>query len=317
MAKRDRTGKNNAFFGKHHTQEAKEAISETQKKYAATPKGYAQIIKASKLSKTPMAIAKCSASNMGRIPWNKGLTKESDPRVMLWSKPQAEEHKRKRLEAQKVYLSTPEGKKNLQRATLASHTPTAIARCSESLKKLSQNPAMKAKRAEITKRLWQNPKYRERILAAITLAHNTPAYLVGASKRSKQNWENPVYIAKMIKSLAIKPNKLELILQTILDKHFPAFKYNGDYRLGVSLSRMIPDFVNINGKKEVIEVFGDHWHSTKRTKETNNWKDTELGKIMAYGSIGYKCLVVWEKELKNPQAVIKKIRRWQNGKKGK
>ena len=248
MTKRDRTGKNNAFFGKHHTQEAKEAMSIGHKKYVATPEGYAQILEASKLSCTPEAIVKSNAANMGRIAWNKGLTKESDSRVMLWSKPQSEEHKRKRAEAQKTYY---------------------------------QNPIAKAKRAETTKKLWQDPKY----------------------------------IKKMFKALAIKPNKPELALQSILDKHFPEFKYNGDYSLGITLTGMIPDFININGKKQVIELFGTYWHSPKRAGK--NWKGTELGKIMAYSSIGYKCLIIWENELKNPQAINEKIRRWQNGEKGR
>ena len=70
---------------------------------------------------------------------------------------------------------------------------------------------------------------------------------------------------------------------------------------------MIPDFVYVNGAKEVIELFGNYWHSAK---VADSWKRTELGKIMAYNSIGYKCLVIWESELKDRETVISKIKHW-------
>lgn len=70
---------------------------------------------------------------------------------------------------------------------------------------------------------------------------------------------------------------------------------------------MRPDFANCNGKKDVIEVFGDYWHSAKVTKE--HWERTELGKMMTYGSLGYRCLVIWERELNNlpEEEIVKKI----------
>ena len=91
-----------------------------------------------------------------------------------------------------------------------------------------------------------------------------------------------------------KPTMPEQRIKAILDRHFPEFKYNGNANLGVVLGSMIPDFVNTNGKKQVIEVFGDYYHG----KLCNTWKNSELGKKMAYNSIGYKCLVLWEHEIK-------------------
>lgn len=126
-------------------------------------------------------------------------------------------------------------------------------------------------------------------------------------KASRQRWQNPEYVKRWMKANKISPTKPELELQAILDEHFPDFKYNGDFRLGISLASLIPDFVNINGKKQVIEMFGYYWHTNARV---NKWSRTELGKIMAYNSIGYKCLVIWQNELKDKEAVVSKIRKW-------
>jgi len=81
----------------------------------------------------------------------------------------------------------------------------------------------------------------------------------------------------------------------IVSEHFPDFKYNGNGELSVVLAGMIPDFINTNGRKQVIEVFGDYYHG----KICKNWKNSELGKKMAYNSLGYKCLVIWEREIKD------------------
>jgi len=92
-----------------------------------------------------------------------------------------------------------------------------------------------------------------------------------------------------------KPTNPEQTIIGITDKYFPQFKYNGNGNLGVTLARMVPDFVNVNGKKQVIEVFGDYHHTVLAT----NWKKTELGKKMAYNSVGYDCLVLWQSEIKS------------------
>ena len=78
--------------------------------------------------------------------------------------------------------------------------------------------------------------------------------------------------------------------------------------LGITLAGLVPDFVNIDGKKEIIEVFGDYWHDS--TKRDLSWHATELGRIMAYQAIGYKCLIIWEHELKelSEEQLINKIK---------
>jgi endogenous inhibitor of DNA gyrase (YacG/DUF329 family)/very-short-patch-repair endonuclease len=100
------------------------------------------------------------------------------------------------------------------------------------------------------------------------------------------------------------PNRPELALQKLLDNYFPnTWKYTGDGSFLVGWYN--PDFVNCNGCKDIIELFGDYWHSMKVIKK--KWARTELGRVMAYNSLGYRCLVIWEYELKNEDAVVAKI----------
>lgn len=108
-----------------------------------------------------------------------------------------------------------------------------------------------------------------------------------------------------IRKLHPKPNKPERRLMGMLDSYFPhEWKYAGDGSILINWYN--PDFVNRNGKKLVIELFGDYWHGRRVEK----WQDTELGKIMAYNSLGYRCLVIWEHELKDEQAVVAKIKQF-------
>lgn len=111
-------------------------------------------------------------------------------------------------------------------------------------------------------------------------------------------------VRKIIRSNKLKPNKAELRLQTILDTHFPnKWKFVGDGQFIVG--GLCPDFLNINSKKQLIELYGSYWHSEKRLR---NWKSTELGRVMHYNSYGFKCLIIWESELKAEAQLVEKIR---------
>ena len=115
-------------------------------------------------------------------------------------------------------------------------------------------------------------------------------------------------IHKIFKANQAKPNKQEIKLQAILNNYFPSeWKFVGDGQL--IIGGLCPDFTNINGRKCLIELFGDYWHSAKVIK---NWTRTEIGRIMYYNSYGYKCLIIWEHELRNEEAVVEKIKQWQN-----
>jgi GDP-mannose 4,6-dehydratase len=117
-----------------------------------------------------------------------------------------------------------------------------------------------------SKRLWQDDEYRNKVVHNTMMANN------------------------------ISPNKAETKLMNILNEVCPnEFKYTGNGE--VVIHGFNPDFTNINGKKKLIELFGDYWHKG----ENPNRKKT------IYKQYGFDCLVIWEHELKDENIVRNKL----------
>lgn len=161
--------------------------------------------------------------------------------------------------------------------------------------------------SRVIKNMWQDPEYRQKAIAAAKRRGQNPLFRLRDAEAHRRLWQNPEFVKKMMLAFSKKPTKPERQLGAILDRYFPEFKYNGDGRLGVTLGGLTPDFVNVNGKKHLIEVFGDYYHSPEVLG--NKWKGSELGKIMIYNSVGWDCLVIWERELEKltEEEIIDKI----------
>jgi hypothetical protein len=122
------------------------------------------------------------------------------------------------------------------------------------------------------------------------------------ARTMKELWQDPKYISRVFKGLNAKPNKLERKVDKILQKLVPGtFQYNGDFSCGVVLGGLVPDFINSNGEKIVIEVFGANYHDEKimkeKFKDTLNWKRTEFGRKAVYSQLGFDCIILWDYNL--------------------
>lgn len=160
-------------------------------------------------------------------------------------------------------------------------------------RKTMSNPANRRVHSILLKEQWSDPSYRARIIENM-------------SRRMLKLWQDPTYrqdtLLAQAKGQSRKPNKIERRLQSILDKYFPGqWEYTGDGKL--LIYGMRPDFANCDGRKDLIELFGDYWHG----KRARKWAETELGKIMAYNSLDYRCLVIWGRELKDESNLIRKV----------
>jgi hypothetical protein len=92
----------------------------------------------------------------------------------------------------------------------------------------------------------------------------------------------------MIKAFHVKPNKKELFLDEILQDLFPGeYRFVGDGQF--ILAGKCPDFMNVNGQKKLIELFGDYWHRGENPEE----------RIALFREYGYETLVIWEREMKD------------------
>lgn len=132
------------------------------------------------------------------------------------------------------------------------------------------------------------------------------------SKKQKRIWKNPKYRDKTIKAIMkaanVKPNKPETFLIALFKKHGLPYKYVGDG--GLIIDGKCPDFVNVNGQKKIIEHFGKWWH---KGKPNIRFHRTEQGTKEHYKKFGFKTLVVWENELKNPDVLLEKINAFDGG----
>lgn len=118
--------------------------------------------------------------------------------------------------------------------------------------------------------------------------------LKGRNLGDKNSMKRPDVLRKWFQTNRIKPNNAEIKLQFILNEiqiNNWEFVGNGEVILG----GFCPDFINVNGKKLIIELFGNYWHTKKEMKERDKKR------IKTYESFGYKTLIIWEHELKNKE----------------
>lgn len=98
-------------------------------------------------------------------------------------------------------------------------------------------------------------------------------------------------------------NKLEKFFQSLVNdknlvfvdhRFWKTIKYNGVTK------NITPDF-KIKKSNLVVEVFGNYWHK----------KSEEAQRKRMWAKLGFKCLVIWEKEIREtPQKVIIKYNRF-------
>ena len=222
----------------------------------------------------------------GCSPWNKGLTKETDLRLAAASKKIS--HTLSGNTPWNKGLTKKDDPRIFRSALKVSNTVKQLRRNIESV---YNSYEYKRKVVKGLKKSWSNDEQRH----------------VNASKlmrlTARRNWSNPIIVKKHLQAIweasRRRPTMPEKHLSYVLRNLCPGeFGYNGDFRLGVSIGKKVPDFVNVNGKKKLIEVFGNYWHQSQ--------DPTRL--ITYYSGFGWDCLVIWENELKDLNCIRKKIK---------
>ncbi len=108
--------------------------------------------------------------------------------------------------------------------------------------------------------------------------------------------ENDWITQKRLQACLKKPTKLELKIEDFLQRHYPnEWKYVGNGQ--VIISGFNPDFIHCNGKKLIIEAFGDYWHKEGEAKR----------RYAIFKKHGYETLVIWEHESDNEDALVAKV----------
>lgn len=158
-----------------------------------------------------------------------------------------------------------------------------------------RSPEVSKKKSISLKKVWPSYTKAERLArrALLTRAANRPD-----TRRKK--------IEGILKSVQAKPNTKEQKLNRILKKYFP-----GEFKLNVKgqvvVAGKVPDFVNVNGRKLLVEHFGTYWHG--ESVQGISAKAEEANRKKLFARWGFKTVVVWEDELKNEAQVVSKVRR--------
>lgn len=240
---------------------------------------------------------------MGR-PWNKGLTKDTDQRIAAYAS------------------------KCCWNKDLTKESDTRVASIARKLTGKKRSPETKLKQSkshlayyDVHKHIWLGrpmPLEIRQKISATTKGqpryenrghHLSPEHKAKIGAKSKEMWQNPEYRYKITQSIKrsqdehtkaiiranrMKPNKCEIKLEQLLQAILPnQYKYIGDGKL--TIDGLCPDFINANGQKKLIELFGTYWHSifdvAKRTER--------------YRQYGFKTLIIWEDELDSPNLKAK------------
>lgn len=142
---------------------------------------------------------------------------------------------------------------------------------------------------------WTQRKTLKEIGEILGVSDNTvQRWMRGLSiKRRTIDITQPEVLKKILKATNARPNKKEQKLIDLFSQQNLPFKYVGDGSL--IIDRKCPDFTDGNGK--LIEFFGVHWHNLEEEQERINF----------FKERGYNCLVIWEDELKNEDALLEKV----------
>jgi len=151
-------------------------------------------------------------------------------------------------------------------------------------------------------KFWLGKKFTKKIKLKISLGIKN--FLNTHPEQKKER------IRKLLQASSLSPNKSEKKLIYILSKILPReYKFVGNGK--IFIENFIPDFINVNGQKKIIEFFGTYWH--KKPKK----KIRDKRRLKTFKKYGYKTLIIWSKELKNRDILKEKILKFNEQKKEK
>jgi len=128
------------------------------------------------------------------------------------------------------------------------------------------------------------------------------------SESIKLRWADPEWKERVLKKVFAsndqKPNKAEMAITSIIQDTLPGeyiFSGNGKIFIGGKC----PDWFNINGKKKLIELFGNYFHGEVVTGRTKVQEEKQRSDHFA--KYGFSTLFIWESELKDRSCLAQKI----------
>jgi len=245
----------------------------------------------------------------GNIPWIKGKTKETDPKVKSPSTAFKKGHmpwssgKHHTQESRDLISESNKGKEPWNKGTkgVCVSWNKGLTKCTDERVAKMGNRTL---RTNETKDL-------------LSKIHSTLESRNKKSNTLKRYWSDPEW-AEMMMTRSLEgnqkshPNKPEKRVLEILKSLVSDIKYVGDGKYWVPGTSKNPDFVNEN-KRQIIEVFGCFWHGCSRHFPDKQKYKKSMARIAEFKRLNHSVLVIWECELRYPEKVIAKIRRFEEG----
>ena len=125
------------------------------------------------------------------------------------------------------------------------------------------------------------------------------------SESLKKLWLDPAFIQQYQERCNRTPNKFEESIWSIIHELDISYKYTGDGQFNIGTK--IPDFVNVNGQKKIIEALGCYWHGCQICFPGNSVQDDLDERVQLFKTFGYSTLGIWEHELEDIETVKCKI----------
>lgn len=248
------------------------------------------------------------------------------------------EARKQRSDTMTAYLSSHPKVKQKRIEQVKAIQPLAVEKAREKTLEKPLSEEHKRKVGKKAKERWANPEYKKKVSDALKGENNPlwgkPAWNKGkrcpqisaglkgrqfseetrrkmseAQKGKHVGEANPFYgkkhieesLKKMFKSLGARPNKPEQFLIRFFQENKIPLRYVGDGQ--VIIDGKCPDFINNNGGKQLLELFGDHWHEPEEEEQ----------RINAFAQYGFQTLIIWEHELKTPSNVLTKVQAFIGG----
>lgn len=212
--------------------------------------------------------------------WNLGLTKETDERLDKLSKKVSGENN-------SFYG------KHHNEITINSISNKIIKQYENGRR--VWNDGLNKENNEGCKRISESMKGNQNFLGK----KHTKESILKNSEKHKKLFKDENFVKRWIKSHSIKPTKPEIKLNRLLKNNNFFYKYVGNYKFWINGYN--PDFINCNGQKKIIEMFGDYWHNLPKQKLKDEVK------LKIYNQYGYQTLIIWEHELKDLKKVLEKV----------
>lgn len=277
-----------------------------------------------------------SEAHLGQPAWNKGLTKEEDLRIakisenvsktkkwlygegklVPWNKGKrgVQKDSLERIEQKRRIMinrwKDPEDRRGMSKKiskalTGREFSPEHRKHLAEAFKGRHTSPETEFKEGKVPKEVIANA-----LKARLKKIEEDEEYRLSLVKRAREMAHkvnsSPELTKKRMRALLNNPTKPEKRIIQVIEGHEFPFKFVGDG--SILIGNFNPDFIATNSSKKLIEVFGRAFHDPNKSFFQPDWKRQPFGRIAYFAQRGYDCLILWDDELKDEGALVKRIK---------